>query len=215
MKANTVFYCHVWIKGEKKKHQRNNDASQTGKKNQLTWWNRQLLKVDIFSCFMSSDCTLVLLQWGRNKENLLPPFLYWHTKQLLQLIHIKLSSGDSSTQTQSPAEPPEPHGWRKVWSMGGWCASVYLGDTVVHSGLAVVSVSFGLAGHLLVLGSSLLQSLQRVFGGRSRGGSWEGRGDGETALTVAWDLQSAVIRDGVGRSSCRNANSCKWVGKAK
>lgn len=32
----------------------------------LTRGNRQLLKVDRFSCFVSSDCTLVLLQEGRD-----------------------------------------------------------------------------------------------------------------------------------------------------
>lgn len=52
-------------------------------------------------------------------------------------------------------------------------ACLYLGDAVVHPGLAVVSVGFGLSGRLLVLGSSLLESLQHVFGGRGSRGGWQ------------------------------------------
>lgn len=54
---------------------------------------------------------------------------------------------------------------------------VYLGDAVVHSGLAVIPTGFGLIGRLHVLGSSLLESLKHIFGGcRGCRGCWGGGG---------------------------------------
>lgn len=77
--------------------------------------------------------------------------------------------------------------------------SVHLGDTVVHSGLAVVAVGFGLTGHLLVLGSSLLESLLSIFWGRGcycGCGSWEGSGhewDGTNSDICTATFQSVVL----------------------